>query len=122
MEALSKAKFADQTEEQRTARLRMALFPKGAERFFVDEELWVPVVTVGRAQKGGLGGVCILPGIPRLFQKLSTGMLSRYVTLPDASEKPFRYLVHTEMPESSIAPFLTKLAAETKAEGIRVGR
>lgn len=48
-------------------------------------------------------------------------MLSRFVTLPDASEKPFRYLIHTEWPESNIAPFLTKLAAKTKAEGIRVG-
>lgn len=39
MDAMSKNKFADQSEEQRTARMRMALFPKGAERFFVDKEV-----------------------------------------------------------------------------------
>ena len=32
----------EQTEEQKTARLRMALFPKGAEVLFVQEDLCVP--------------------------------------------------------------------------------
>ena len=31
----------EQTEEQKTARLRMALFPKGADVLFVHEELYV---------------------------------------------------------------------------------
>lgn len=118
MNALSKRKFDDQTEEQKTARLRMALFPVGSSstpvaRYFVQSDLWVPVVAVDK--------VHILPGVPSLFQRLATGMLSKFVELPDASEKPYRYLIHTEMPESSIAPFLTKLAAKTKQEGIRVG-
>ena len=47
----------EQTEEQKTARNRMALFPKGAEVLFVQEDLWVPVVRVN-------GNVCILPGVP----------------------------------------------------------
>lgn len=41
MEELSKRRYnlADQTEEQKLARLRMALFPEGAEVLFVVEEL-----------------------------------------------------------------------------------
>lgn len=41
METLSKRRYnlTDQTEEQKTARLRMALFPVGAEVLFVREEL-----------------------------------------------------------------------------------
>ncbi|GAA5821392.1 hypothetical protein JCM10212_000279, partial [Sporobolomyces blumeae] len=40
MEAMSKGKYdwAKQTDEQRTARMRMALFPKGAERLFVQQD------------------------------------------------------------------------------------
>jgi len=49
MEAFSKGRynFKEQTEEQKTARLRMALFPKGEEYLFVQEDMWVPVVRVG---------------------------------------------------------------------------
>lgn len=41
MEALSKRRYnlGEQTEEQKTARLRMALFPVGAEVLFVKEDL-----------------------------------------------------------------------------------
>lgn len=42
-------------------------------------------------------------------------------TSQPASSKPFRLLVRTSMPESNIAPFLTKLQARVKAEGINVG-
>lgn len=65
MSALSKKRMdiTKQTEEQKTARLRMALFPKGSEVLFVKEELWVPVVRVG-------GSVVIFPGVP------SVGLLS----------------------------------------------
>ncbi|GAA5915607.1 hypothetical protein JCM8208_001218 [Rhodotorula glutinis] len=104
----------EQTEEQKTARLRMALFPKAAEVLFVQEDLWVPVVRVA-------GKVCILPGVPRLFERLVEGLVSTYVPLPPSSEKPYRVLVHTEMPESSIAPFLTTLQERVKKELIRVG-
>lgn len=49
-----------QTEEQKTARLRMALFPvKDAEVLHVDSALWVPVVRMK-------GRLCILPGVPRV--------------------------------------------------------
>jgi len=107
--------LSKQTEEQKTARMRMALFPvQGSEVLFVQEDLWVPVV---RLQ----GKLCILPGIPRLFERLVEGLLSRYVSIPPSTSKPYRHLIHTKMPESSIAPFLTKLADRVKPEGIRVG-
>ncbi|GAA6010826.1 hypothetical protein JCM11491_004551 [Sporobolomyces phaffii] len=116
MAAFSKGRynFDEQTDEQRTARLRMALFPKGAENLFVQEDMWVPVVRVG-------GKVTIFPGIPKLFERLVTGYASHFVELPPSSEKPFRVLVHTEMPESSISPFLSKLHERVRKEGIRVG-
>ncbi|GAA5836209.1 hypothetical protein JCM11251_007394 [Rhodosporidiobolus azoricus] len=107
--------LTQQTEEQKTARLRMALFPKdNAEVLFVQEDLWVPVVRVA-------GKVCILPGVPRLFERLIEGLIAHYVPLPPSSEKPYRVLVHTKMPESAIAPFLTKLAERVRKEGVRVG-
>ncbi|GAA5937076.1 flavin adenine dinucleotide pyrophosphatase [Sporobolomyces koalae] len=116
MEAFSKGRYdwSTQTEEQKTARLRMALFPKGSENLFVQEDMWVPVVRVG-------GKVTIFPGIPSLFERLVTGYASHFIKLPRSSEKPFRVLVHTEMPESSISPFLTKLHERVRKEGIRVG-
>ncbi|GAA5863313.1 hypothetical protein JCM1840_007479 [Sporobolomyces johnsonii] len=116
MEAFGRKRynFDQQTEEQKKARLRMALFPKGAEVLFVQEDLWVPVVRVG-------GKVCILPGVPKLFERLITGLASHYIPLPPSSEKPYRILVHTEIPESSIAPFLTELHERVRKEGIRVG-
>ncbi|KAM0756457.1 Molybdopterin binding protein [Meredithblackwellia eburnea MCA 4105] len=116
MNALSKRRYnlGEQTEEQKTARLRMALFPDQAEVLFVKEELWVPVVRVEKK-------VCILPGVPTLFQQLLTGLCARFVELPPASSKPFRLLIHTELPESSIAPFLTKLQERVKKELVRVG-
>jgi len=107
--------FAAQTEEQQLARKRMALFPvEHSEVLHVDPALWVPVVRI--KQK-----LCILPGVPRLFEQLLTSYLASYVPLPPSSSKPFRVLVHTSMPESNIAPFLTSLQARVKAEGIRVG-
>ncbi|GAA6021861.1 hypothetical protein JCM10207_004521 [Rhodosporidiobolus poonsookiae] len=103
-----------QTEEQKTARMRMALFPKDSEVLFVQEDLWVPVVRVG-------GKVHIFPGVPRLFERLVEGLVSHYIPLPPSSEKPYRVLVHTKMAESNISPFLTKLAERVRKEGVRVG-
>ncbi|WWC65981.1 uncharacterized protein I303_108603 [Kwoniella dejecticola CBS 10117] len=114
------------TPAEREARNRMALFPtnsgSGAEDseneskseiIFVDSEKWVPVVRLG-------GKLCIFPGIPSLFQQLLLA-LSPYLPLPPASSKPFRHLIYTSKPESTIAPFLTELQARVKKEGIRVG-
>jgi len=105
--------FTKPTPEVETARKRMALFPAGAEVFYVNETMWVPIVRLQRK-------LCILPGIPRLFEGLLEGLLE-YIELPPAEERPFRVLIHTSMPEAAIAPFLTKLSQRVKAEDIRVG-
>ena len=78
MYELSKRRFnfKDQTEEQQTARKRMALFPvKHAEVLHVDPALWVPVVRMKQR-------LCILPGVPKLFEQLLTCYLANYVELP----------------------------------------
>jgi len=107
--------FQTQTAEQRTARERMAYFPsgEGAEVIHVHKDLWVPVVRLK-------GKLCILPGIPSLFQRLLDNLIP-YLPLPPPSERPFRHLVFTRTPESSIAPYLTSLHKRLGPEGIRVG-
>ncbi|KZS97028.1 Molybdopterin binding protein [Sistotremastrum niveocremeum HHB9708] len=107
--------IAEQSAEQKTARERMALFPSGreAEVIFTAEDLWVPVVRLK-------GKLCVFPGIPSLFQKMLHG-LTPYLPLPPPSLRPFRQQIHTLLPESSIAPFLTSLQARVKQDGIRIG-
>ncbi|CAE6501328.1 unnamed protein product [Rhizoctonia solani] len=105
----------NQTQEQRTARERMALLPEGpgAEALFVCEDLWVPVL---RLQ----GKLCVLPGVPSLFRKLLDGLVP-YLALPHNSERSYRKMVLTQLPESNIAPYLTTLQALVKPEDIQVG-
>ncbi|KAI0634363.1 Molybdopterin binding protein [Trametes polyzona] len=105
--------LTQQTDEQRVARERMALFPARAEVLYIAPDIWVPVVRLE-------GKLCVFPGIPRLFQRMLDG-LARFLPLPPPSERPFRQQVFTELPESSIAPFLTALQARTKDAGVRVG-
>ncbi|KAL1948364.1 hypothetical protein VTO73DRAFT_12439 [Trametes versicolor] len=105
--------FAQQNEEQRTARERMALFPARAEVLYIAPDIWVPVVRLE-------GKLCVFPGIPRLFQRMLDGLVP-FLPLPPPSERPFRQQIFTELPESSIAPFLTTLQARTKEAGVRVG-
>ncbi|KAI0342416.1 Molybdopterin binding protein [Trametopsis cervina] len=102
-----------QTEEQRKARQRMALFPAQAEVLYTNSEIWVPVVRLE-------GKLCVFPGIPRLFQKMVDG-LTPFLPLPPPHERPCRQQIFTSQPESSIAPYLTELQARTKGDGIRVG-
>ncbi|GJE86322.1 competence/damage-inducible protein A [Phanerochaete sordida] len=115
MEAMiqHRADIQNQTEEQRIARERMALFPADAEVLYTGPEIWVPVVRLE-------GKLCVFPGIPRLFQRMLDGLLP-YLPLPPASERPCRQQIFTSKPESSIAPYLTELQARTKEDGIRVG-
>ncbi|KAG1872888.1 MoaB/Mog domain-containing protein [Suillus subalutaceus] len=108
-----RAWISKQSEEQRTARKRMALFPDAAEVIFVASDIWVPVV---RLQ----GKLCIFPGIPSLFQKMLDN-LKPFLPLPPEEERPFRLQVFTALPESSIAPFLTDLQKRVQPEGIRIG-
>ncbi|TFY74180.1 hypothetical protein EWM64_g9833 [Hericium alpestre] len=104
---------AQQNDEQRKARERMALFPEKAEVLFIARDLWVPVVRLE-------GKLCVFPGIPSLFQKMLNGLIP-YLPLPPDSAKPFRQQVFTTLPESSIAPYLTSLHNRVKGEGIRIG-
>jgi molybdopterin-biosynthesis enzyme MoeA-like protein len=140
--------YSQQTPEQVKARERMAEFPTGAEVevLRVEREKWVPVVRVkGKVSVNYRGlalsstdvlvdahvilthphlpthpQLCILPGIPSLFESLILS-LTPYLPLPPSSAKPFRHLIFTEMPESSIAPFLTRLSERVRKEGIRIG-
>ncbi|ETW77343.1 molybdenum cofactor biosynthesis protein [Heterobasidion irregulare TC 32-1] len=115
MAAMSKNRpwVTQQTEEQKKARDRMALFPDCAEVLFIAKDIWVPVIRLE-------GKLCVFPGIPSLFQKMLDG-LTPFLPFPPASERPFRQQVFTSLPESSIAPYLTSLQERVKSEGVRVG-
>lgn len=102
------------TPEMITARKRMALFPKdNAEVIFPTDRLWVPVVRMA-------GKLCILPGVPRLFEALLDG-LQPYLPLDPARPRPYRVLIHTRLPESHISPFLVHLTDTCKPLAIKVG-
>ncbi|KAF9467681.1 MoaB/Mog domain-containing protein [Collybia nuda] len=119
MEAMSRTRKwnaqrnTQQNAEQRTAYQRMALFPENAEVIFVGTDIWVPVVRLE-------GKLCILPGIPTLFQRMLTG-LTPFLPLPPVNERPMRIQVFTDRPESMIAPYLTTLQKEVKPNGIQIG-
>lgn len=102
--------WAEQSEEQRLARQRMALFPTEAEVLFVKDSLWVPVVNLEK--------VYILPGIPSLFQALLDN-LDPYLQLPSADVRPLRLLIRVTCPESELAPGLAKIQAQ--AQDIKIG-
>ncbi|GAC92789.1 hypothetical protein PHSY_000345 [Pseudozyma hubeiensis SY62] len=102
------------TEDMITARKRMALFPaEKAEVIFPTENLWVPVVRMD-------GKLCILPGVPRLFEALIDG-LEPYLPLDPNRPRPYRVLIHTRLPESNISPFLVELTEKCKKWEIKVG-
>jgi molybdopterin-biosynthesis enzyme MoeA-like protein len=112
----------DEDTPERKAKLRMVEIPWDESReekyqiHFVDEELWVPVSVVN-------GNVHILPGVPRLFEKLLTGMkplLLPRLTDPEG-KGTHRILISTPLAESGVAPYLTELAARVEAKGIKVG-
>ncbi|PWN49805.1 Molybdopterin binding protein [Violaceomyces palustris] len=105
---------AKPTDEMILARKRMALFPsKDVEVIFPTEQLWVPVVRMK-------GRLCILPGVPRLFEGLLDGLES-YIPIDPNRPRPYRMLIHTMLPESNISPFLVRLTEKCKPEGIKVG-
>ncbi|EIW79710.1 Molybdopterin binding protein [Coniophora puteana RWD-64-598 SS2] len=94
---------SQQSEEQKTARRRMALFPANAEVLFVSSDIFVPVVRLA-------GKLHVFPGIPSLFQKMLDN-LPQFLPLPPPEERPYRVQVFTPLPESTIAPILTSLHA-----------
>ncbi|KAK9446808.1 MoaB/Mog domain-containing protein [Limtongia smithiae] len=107
------------------AQMRMATLPLGSSAANADpaekvdviyslEGSWVPVVCV--ASK-----IHILPGIPKLFNGLLTGLLPYIVPRIPASQRKVRLLVSTHKPESVMAPFLTDLQDRVNDKGIKIG-
>lgn len=104
------------------AKKRMIRLPIDTSRddkdqvLFVDESLWVPISVVN-------GNIHILPGVPRLFEKLLEGLkpgLVPRLTAPEG-EGVYRMLFSTPMAESAVATYLTELAAIVEFKGIKVG-
>ncbi len=104
------------------AKMRMAELPWDPKKnedeqvVFVNPELWVPISVVN-------GNIHILPGVPRLFEALLTGM--KPLLMPRLSDPEgkgtYRMLFSTPMAESSVAPYLTELAKKVEPQGIKVG-
>lgn len=123
-----KQEFNEKDEEwekdtpQRRAKLRMIQLPyddklpDDQQVIFVDEELWVPVNVVN-------GNIHILPGIPRLFERLLQGLKPRILPrLVDPEGKGvYRVIFSTPLPESEVAEFLTELSKKTEPKGVKVG-
>ncbi|GFP53381.1 uncharacterized protein YMR178W [Trichoderma asperellum] len=104
------------------ARMRMVELPTdesrdlGEQVIFPQEDLWVPVAVVNR-------NVHILPGVPLLFQKLLDGLKPHVLPrLVDPEGKgTHRIMISTPLPESSVAEYLTELAARVEPHGVKVG-
>ncbi|WQF86040.1 Putative MoaB/Mog domain-containing protein [Colletotrichum destructivum] len=104
------------------AKLRMVILPTDEKRdpskqfLFPHEDLWVPVNVVN-------GNIHILPGVPRLFEKLLDGLKPSIVPrLTDPEGKGLcRVLISTPLPESAVAGYLTQLAAKVEPKGVKVG-
>jgi molybdopterin-biosynthesis enzyme MoeA-like protein len=106
----------------KTARLRMVELPTDEARdlksqaIFPLEDVWVPVACIN-------GNVHVLPGIPRLFERLLDGLkphLLPRLTDPDG-KGTLRVLISTPLSESAVAPYLTELAARVEPRGVKVG-
>jgi molybdopterin-biosynthesis enzyme MoeA-like protein len=90
--------------------------PDEDQVIFVNDELWVPINCVN-------GNIHILPGVPRLFENLLDGLKPRILPrLTDPEGKGVtRILISTPMGESSVAGYLTELAARTEPKGVKIG-
>ncbi|TKA82469.1 hypothetical protein B0A55_02174 [Friedmanniomyces simplex] len=106
----------------RRAKMRMVELPYDTKLpdedqvIFTAEDLWVPVNVVN-------GNIHILPGIPRLFERMLNGLKPRLLPrLTDPEGKGVhRVLFSTPMPESEVTGYLTELAAKVKDRGVNVG-
>ncbi|KAJ8120325.1 hypothetical protein ONZ43_g2939 [Nemania bipapillata] len=125
MKAISKPKQGfswDVESEARTAKLRMANLPFDESRelaeqaLFPCDDLWVPVSVVN-------GNIYILPGVPDLFVKLAKGLWPIITGQPVGAEVKglHRIVITTPFSESEVAKYLTDLAEEVRAKGVRVG-
>ncbi|KAL4802360.1 MoaB/Mog domain-containing protein [Aspergillus unguis] len=105
-----------------TAKLRMVEIPHDeslpleAQSVFVADDMWVPIAIVN-------GNVHVLPGVPRLFERLLEHyrpMLLPRLVNPEG-KGIYRYLFSTPLPESAVAPYLTDLASRVESKGVKVG-
>ena len=105
-----------------TAKLRMVelphddKLPEEDQAIFVADDMWVPISIVN-------GNVHILPGVPRLFERLLENLKPRLLPrlLNPEGKGIYRFLFSTPLPESAVAPYLTELAARCEVRGIKVG-
>lgn len=112
----------DTPSPTRSARLRMVELPyddgveEAQQSVFVADDSWVPVATVN-------GNVHILPGVPRLFEKLLDGLTAvlRPRLADPTGNGSYRILISTPLPESAVAPYLTDLAHTVLPHGVKVG-
>ena len=104
------------------AKKRMVILPIDHSRpekdqvLFVDDDLWVPISVIN-------GNIHILPGVPRLFERLLEGLrpsLQPRLTDPQG-EGVYRMYFSTPLAESAVAAYLTELAAKAEPKGIKVG-
>lgn len=105
--------------EAKKRMIRLPIDPSRDDKdqvLLVDETLWVPISVVN-------GNVHILPGVPRLFEKLLEGLKPGLVPrLTDPEGKGvYRILISTPMAESAVAPYLTELAEKVESKGVKVG-
>lgn len=128
MKALSKPRPGqpptnwDEDTPQRRAKYRMIelpydeKLPDAEQVVFPAPDLWVPISIVN-------GNVHIFPGIPRLFEKMLTGLKpSLLPRLTDPEGKGVhRILFSTPLPESEVAGFLTEMSAKVEEKGVKVG-
>lgn len=106
----------------RRAKLRMIELPYDKnladedQVIFAADDLWVPINVVN-------GNIHILPGIPRLFEKMLTGLKPRILPrLTDPEGKGvYRVLFSTPLAESEVAGYLTELSSKVEGKGVKVG-
>lgn len=112
----------DVDSPSRRAKMRMIQLPYDKtlpdedQVVFVADDLWVPINVVN-------GNVHILPGIPRLFERMLTGLKPRILPrLVDPEGKGVhRILFSTPLPESEAAEYLSELAKRVEEKGVKVG-
>ncbi|KAL1996849.1 hypothetical protein VTN49DRAFT_7714 [Thermomyces lanuginosus] len=87
--------------------------PEKDQSVFVADDSWVPIATVN-------GNVYVLPGVPRLFEKLLEG-LTPVIKPRLAGPGAHRIIISTPLPESVIAHYLGELALRVMPHGVKVG-
>ena len=112
----------DEDSPARRAKYRMIELPYDKNKpleeqvLFAADDLWVPISVVN-------DNIHIFPGIPRLFEKMLTGLKpSLLPRLTDPEGKGVhRILFSTPLPESEVAGYLTELSGKVDDKGVKVG-